>query len=180
MTTCSHAVLMASYNEWMNTKVYEAAAKLPPQELATDRKAFFGSIIGTLNHIAVADTAWLKRFAMHPSHPAALDSVRRLPAPSSLDQILFADLAALLDRRRLLDAAIKAWAAALTEQDLQHVLHYANMKGIAAQKRMSSLIVHFFNHQTHHRGQATALLHQAGQDVGVTDLLALIPNEVET
>ena len=180
MTTCSHAVLMASYNEWMNAKVYEAAAKLPPQELAADRRAFFGSIIGTLNHIAVADTSWLKRFAKHPSHHAALDPVRRLPAPVSLDQILFADLAALLERRKLLDAAIKAWAAALTEQDLQHGLHYANMKGIVAQKRMSSLIVHFFNHQTHHRGQATALLHQAGQDVGVTDLLALIPNEVET
>jgi hypothetical protein len=37
--------------------------------------------------------------------------------------------------------------------------------------------LHLFNHQTHRRGQATSLLFQAGLDVGVTDLLALIPEE---
>lgn len=177
MTTCSHIVLMASYNEWMNAKLYEAAGKLSPQELAADRKAFFGSILGTLNHIVVGDTAWLKRFATHPAGYRSLDSVRRLPAPVSLDQIVFADFGALLTHRRMLDEVIKRWAAELAEADLPHVLHYANMKGIAGQMRFSSLVMHFFNHQTHHRGQATTLLHQAGHDVGVTDLLALIPNE---
>lgn len=177
MTTCSHIVLMATYNEWMNAKVYEAAGKLSPQELTADRKAFFRSILGTLNHIVVADTAWLKRFATHPAGYPALDPVRRLPAPASLDQVLFTDFGALMAHRTMLDASIRRWAAELAEQDLPHVLHYANMKGIAAQKRFSSLIMHFFNHQTHHRGQVTTLLHQAGQDVGVTDLLALIPNE---
>ena len=44
-------------------------------------------------------------------------------------------------------------------------------------KRFSGLVLHFFNHQTHHRGQVTTLLSQFGQDVGVTDLLALLPNE---
>ena len=179
MTTCSHIVLMATYNEWMNAKVYEAAGKLSPQELAADRGAFFRSILGTLNHIVVADTAWLKRFATHPANYAALQMVRRLPAPTSLDQVLFTDLGALLEHRKMLDAGIKRWAGDLAEQDLAHILHYANMKGIAARKRFSSLIMHFFNHQTHHRGQATTLLHQAGEDVGVTDLLALIPNEAD-
>jgi len=59
------------------------------------------------------------------------------------------------------------------------VLHYANTKGVKSQKRFSSLLMHFFNHQTHHRGQATTLLFQAGQDVGATDLLVLIPNETQ-
>jgi uncharacterized damage-inducible protein DinB len=177
MITRSHVALMAAYNEWMNARLYAAAARLPAAELAADRKAFFGSIIGTLNHIVVGDTFWLKRFATHPSRHAALDPVRALPLPASLDAVLFAELAPLLERRTLLDGVINALAAALTEEDLRHVLHYANTKGVAAQKPMSSLLVHFFNHQTHHRGQATALLHQAGQDMGVTDLLALIPNE---
>lgn len=177
MTTCSHIVLMASYNEWMNAKLYEAAGRLSPQDLAADRKAFFRSILGTLNHIVVADTAWLKRFATHPAGFRSLDPVRQLPLPVSLDQILFEDFGALLAHRKMLDEVIKRWAGELAEADLEHVLHYANMKGIAAQKRLVSLVMHFFNHQTHHRGQATALLHQAGQDVGVTDLLALIPNE---
>ncbi|MBS0336350.1 MAG: DinB family protein [Proteobacteria bacterium] len=177
MSTPAQAVMMAAYNEWMNARLYEAAAKLPAAELAKDRGAFFGSILGTLNHLVVGDTLWLKRFAAHPSNPAALDPVRALAQPTALNQVLFTDLAELRARRDLLDKAIVAWAAGLSDADLAHVLHYANSKGIRSQKRFSSLITHFFNHQTHHRGQATTLLFQAGQDVGVTDLLALIPNE---
>jgi len=179
MITPGQAVLMAAYNEWMNDKLYAAAGKLGAAALAADRKAFFGSIIGTFNHIVVADTIWLKRFALHPSRHAALDPVRALPAPAALDTVLFAELQALREHRRLLDAVIKAWAAALSEADLRHVLHYANTKGVAAQKRFGSLVLHFFNHQTHHRGQASTLLFQAGEDVGVTDLLMLIPNEAD-
>lgn len=179
MITWEYPVLMASYNQWMNARLYEAAGKLSAQELAADRKAFFGSIIGTLNHIAVADTIWLQRFAMHPSNHAALDAVRQMPVPGSLDTILFKDIGAMARHRIMLDEVISRWAAALTEADLQHVLHYKNIKGVAAQKRFASLLVHFFNHQTHHRGQAATLLSQAAQDLGVTDLLALIPNEIE-
>jgi len=180
MTTTSQAVLMAAYNEWMNTKLYDAAERIPAEELAQDRGAFFGSIIGTLNHLVVGDTIWLKRFAAHPSNPKALDPVRALPQPAALNEIVFADLARLAHRRKVIDAAINAWAAGLTQADLDHVLHYANTKGVRSQKRFSTLLMHFFNHQTHHRGQASTLLFQAGQDVGATDLLALIPNETQT
>tara|TARA_R100000900_G_C3351441_1_gene166556 strand:- start:39 stop:206 length:168 start_codon:yes stop_codon:yes gene_type:complete len=54
MSLTDHFKLLATYNQWMNTKLYEAAAQLSPQELAADRGAFFGSILGTLNHILVA------------------------------------------------------------------------------------------------------------------------------
>ena len=77
----------------------------------------------------------------------------------------------------MLDSTISAWVKVVTDQDLDHVLHYANSKGVISDKQFFSLVMHFFNHQTHHRGQATTLLMQAGVDVGVTDLLMLIPNE---
>jgi len=177
MSSPSHFKLLAEYNGWMNAKVYETAARIAPAELERDRGAFFGSIIGTLNHLVVTDTMWLKRFAAHPADPPALEPVRSLPAPTALSQILFTDLGELASRRKQIDAAIVDWAAALTQADLDHVLDYANSKGIRSRKRMSRLVTHFFNHQTHHRGQATTLLSQAGQDVGTTDLLALIQNE---
>lgn len=75
----------------------------------------------------------------------------------------------------MLDGIIKGWAASVTQADLDHVLQYASMKGVVSRKRFGDLLLHFFNHQTHHRGQATTLLTQAGQDVGTTDLLLLIP-----
>jgi uncharacterized damage-inducible protein DinB len=177
MTTCSHIALMADYNQWMNNKIYTAARGLPAEALAAERQAFFGSIIGTLNHLVVADTIWLQRFATHSAGHSVLEPISRLPAPTALNTLLFADIEALTDHRLRLDDTIKQWAAQLTEADLLETLHYRNMKGVAAAKRFSSLIMHFFNHQTHHRGQVSTLLFQAGVDIGVTDLLALIADE---
>jgi len=177
MSTCDHIGLMAAYNEAMNDKLYAAAARLPPAALFEDRKAFFGSLFATLNHVAVADTIWLKRFCSHPAHQAALDALRDGAAPAALTQPLATDLPGLLAVRRRLDGIIRQWAADLTPADLDHVLCYANTRGVVSNKRYASLILHFFNHQTHHRGQATTLLMQSGVDVGVTDLLMLIPNE---
>jgi uncharacterized damage-inducible protein DinB len=175
----NHFELMAAYNEWMNAKLYAAAAALPPAELVTHRGAFFGSILGTFNHLVVGDRIWLGRFAMHPSRHSALEQLRGLPQPSSLDEILFANFEELAAHRIMLDRVIIEWARSLSEADLEHVLCYQTMKGVTHMKRFSSVVLHFFNHQTHHRGQITALLHQAGKDVGVTDLLVLIPNANE-
>lgn len=174
---CAHAALMGQYNAWMNAKLYDAAATLSPEALALDRGAFFGSILGTLNHLVVSDTIWLKRFATHQAESNMLQGVRELPAPTALNQLLFTDFAALREHRQLLDTTIQAWAVALTEVDLAQTLHYTTTKGEAKAKNMGSLVMHLFNHQAHHRGQATTLLTQAGVDVGETDLLALIPNK---
>lgn len=177
MSLKNHFELLASYNQWMNSKIYEAAGQLGTDELAQDRRAFFGSILGTLNHILVADIIWLKRFATHPHSQSSLREVVELPHPSRLDQILFDDFAALSERRVWLDRQISSWVSELSDDDLDLVLSYRNTKGVVGNKRLSSLILHLFNHQTHHRGQVTTLLSQAGKNVEVTDLLALIPDE---
>nr|WP_218176725.1 DinB family protein [Pseudomonas costantinii] len=169
-----HIALMANYNQWMNRKVYDAAGKLTDAELTADRHAFFGSILGTLNHLTLGDTVWLKRFAQHPAEFPALEALSAIALPSNLKQLAFANLRELSTRRTWLDQLIIDWAHSLRETDLDHRLHYHNMRGIAADKPFFSLLVHFFNHQTHHRGQVTTLLTQAGVDVGDTDLLALI------
>jgi uncharacterized damage-inducible protein DinB len=176
MLTCSQVVLLASYNTWMNSNLYKAAATLAPEEIAADRKAFFGSLLGTLNHIAVGDTVWLKRFATHPGNHSALEPILGRATPTALDQLLFDGLPALWEYRQQLDRTIEEWAASLSENDLMQPLSYKSMKGIAAAKPFSGLVLHFFNHQTHHRGQATVLLSQAGVDVGITDLLMLVPD----
>jgi uncharacterized damage-inducible protein DinB len=176
MSELDHVVLLAKYNTWMNAKLYEAAATLPPEALHDNRGAFFGSLMGTLNHIVAGDTIWLQRFAAHPAPFPELDPVRALSRPAALNAPFSDNLTALHAHREMLDGVIERWVGALTDQHLRHVLHYRNSQGAMA-KRLSLLLVHFFNHQTHHRGQASTLLSQAGVDIGVTDLLALIPNE---
>lgn len=172
-----HLRLLSRYNQWMNDKLYSTAAQLPADELDRDRGAFFGSLLGTLNHIMVADIIWLQRFSEHPAQHPALDQVRAMPKPQALAQTLLDDFTALSAERRNLDATIIGWCEQLNTSDLEYKLAYRNMKGEAAVKNLASLMLHFFNHQTHHRGQATTLLSQQGLDVGVTDLVTLIASE---
>jgi len=172
-----HLRLLSRYNQWMNDKLYSTAAQLPADELGRDRGAFFGSLLGTLNHIMVADIIWLQRFSEHPAQHPALDQVRAMPKPQALAQTLLDDFTALSAERRNLDTTIIGWCEQLNTSDLEYKLAYRNMKGEAAVKNLASLMLHFFNHQTHHRGQATTLLSQQGLDVGVTDLVTLIASE---
>lgn len=160
----------------MNTKVYDAAATLSAEELTENSGAFFGSIIGTLNHIVVADTIWLKRFAPVLQTHQELNFIRDLNQPQSLDGTLFSSIEELYERRKMLDNTLLQLAKSMTVTELNQALSYTNTKGIAATKNLFSLLMHVFNHQTHHRGQVTTLLSQAGIDVGVTDLVAIIPN----
>ncbi|MCG7535238.1 DinB family protein [Pseudoalteromonas sp. OOF1S-7] len=170
--------LLADYNQWMNQKLYTAAAQLSDAALKQDRGAFFGSILGTLNHLVVADLIWLKRYAACEACAGALAAVVAQPGPTSLDQCLFHDLAQLTDYRQWLDAQILGLLQDLQDSDLTSILTYRNSQGVTYHKPFASLLVHFFNHQTHHRGQVSTLLCQAGEDIGATDLVLLIDDIV--
>ncbi|MRW85618.1 DUF664 domain-containing protein [Pseudoduganella sp. FT26W] len=175
MSATEHFTLLARYNAGMNQQLYDAAAKLPAGEFTANRKAFFGSLAGTLNHLLTADTLWLKRFAAHPAQFAALQAVRDTPQPASLAHSFGDDLPTLRAHRERLDAVISALAAQLTEADLAQPFEYRSTRGDIYCKEFGLVLLHFFNHQTHHRGQASTLLTQAGVDLGVTDIIVLVP-----
>ena len=175
--TPQSASLISHYNRWMNQRMYEAALSLPEAEVVRDRGAFFGSIYLTLNHIAVGDTVWLHRFAQHEGMSALRADMAAFAVPTSLRQELAPSLQGLHAYRQALDAVIERWAGTLTPVLLSSTLTYRNMAGQASSRCFGHLIQHFFNHQTHHRGQVSTLLFQAGVDVGMTDLLGVIPQE---
>lgn len=143
---------LAAYNEWSNTRLYDAVARLSDADYRKNCGAFFGSLHGTLNHLLVADRIWMDRFM-------ALSC----PAPA-LDTILFEELFALRNARAAEDTRIRAFVEALTEADLEAEISYINSTGQAFSHTLRSALDHFFNHQTHHRGQAHGLLtHLAGK-----------------
>jgi uncharacterized damage-inducible protein DinB len=155
---------MARYNTWMNGKLYACCARLTDGERKQDMGAFFKSIHGTLNHLLLADRIWMGRFVGPPLMPA------------SLAEELYADFDELSRERTKMDAEIEAYVARLTDADLAVDLRYQSVLYGPRVTPMTAAIMHFFNHQTHHRGQLTTLLMQRGIDPGVTDLLAL-PDE---
>ena len=165
---------MAKYNQWINSQFYQAAEQLSQEELDQDRGAFFGSISGTLNHILVGDILWLRRFANHPAKLICLNAMQDHEMPTSLDQQLYKNFEDLHQARQSIDQIIRALCDEIQELDFEHMLSYSNSKGLPFQKNFGSLLQHFFNHQTHHRGQVSTLLYQQGIDVGVTDLLVRI------
>lgn len=161
----------------MNRSLFASAAKLPAEEIKADKGAFFGSILGTLNHLAVADTIWLKRFSAHAAGAAALQPMSEVPLPTRLNETLFSDLSSLQGYREWLDELIIKFVASLGEEVLSQPLVFSSLKGMQSARNFHAVLVHFFNHQTHHRGQVTTLLFQSGVDPGPTDLLVLVPAE---
>ena len=153
---------LARYNTWMNERLYAVSANLPDAVRNEDRGAFFRSIHGTLNHLLLGDRLWLSRF------------LSREFRVSTLADELYADFAELRRERAKTDAEILEWVETLDEGRLALPLKFRSMVG--SRERSFPLwfaMQHFFNHQTHHRGQVTTLLMQAGVDPGVTDLLWL-------
>ncbi|NBC31862.1 MAG: DUF664 domain-containing protein [Alphaproteobacteria bacterium] len=152
---------MARYNRWQNRNLYGAADGLDDAARRADRGAFFGSIHGTLNHILWADFAWMSRLAGWPPPSGPLDT-------SAEEVAGWDDLKTV---RAETDDRIIAWADALTPEGLQGDLTWRSM---SVQKTFTTpvwvCITHFFNHQTHHRGQVHAMLTAAGARPHDTDL----------
>lgn len=166
IVNCGYVRTMAAYNAEMNERLYMAASRLDDTMRRADRGAFWRSIHGTFNHLLWADQIWMSRF----------DNWEKPTKPSGSE--LFAEFPELWKARREADAAISVWAyridAAWLDSDLTW---FSGAAGREITMAKGLLVAHFFNHQTHHRGQAHALLTAAGEKTGDMDMF-LIPEVV--
>ena len=142
----------AAYNRQVNQQFYATCAELSDAQRREDRNVFFRSVHGTLNHLLLVDRLWLGGFTENPV------------AFSSLDAELYADFDELRAEREKTDAFIVEWADTLTMEELERPFSER------LDFPMWLAVSHFFNHQTHHRGQLSALLSQHGKDYGLTDM----------
>ncbi len=154
--------MMARYNTLANQRLYETYARLSDSERKKARPAFFDSIHGTLNHIMVGDRIWLARFAGE-----------EIPS-THLDTILYEDFDELRRARVSEDKRIEAFASGLNEEFLGGTIRYVNNEGKIYDDPIALLVAHFFNHQTHHRGQIHDMLTQTDVPPPVLDLHRVI------
>jgi uncharacterized damage-inducible protein DinB len=170
MITPAYARTMAAYNAEMNRRLYGAAGRLGDAERRAPRGAFWGSIHGTLAHILWGDHQWMSRFDNWP---------RPVPPIKESDRLI-EDFAELCAARQKADSDISAWAAKIDQPWLdEDLVWFSGAAGREMRMPKRLLVTHFFNHQTHHRGQAHALITAAGQETGDTDLFLLIPQIVQ-
>jgi uncharacterized damage-inducible protein DinB len=152
---------LARYNAWANTRLYDAAVALGDAACRAPRPAaYFGSLLGTLNHVLVGDRVWLGRIEGVPS------GIERL------DRILHDDLPALRAAREACDRRIGEVLDRTTEADLAGLLRYRSITNPKDHEVPLGLVWgHVFNHQTHHRGQAHALIKDTGREPPALDLI---------
>jgi uncharacterized damage-inducible protein DinB len=149
---------LARYNRLANERLYDACARLDDDARKQPRPAFFGSIHGTLNHIMVGDRVWLARFEGGS-------------APSTgLDAILYDSFDVLRAARIAEDRRIEDFFAGVGDDFLSGSIRYRNNEGRMFDDPVAMLAVHFFNHQTHHRGQVHDMLTQTDVPPPVLDL----------
>lgn len=155
-----HFMMLAAYNQWANNRIYDAAAELTDEEFSRDVGAFFGSMMGTLNHLLVTDRIWMKRFTGEGD------------APSRLDAILHKAFPVLRTMRENEDRRILDWIEPLDAKALAGRFTYmtaTDMRTIS--QRLPPALDHLFNHQTHHRGQAHMILTILGKPSVQLDLI---------
>jgi uncharacterized damage-inducible protein DinB len=162
MITTAYVTTMARYNAWQNGNLLAGAAMLDDARRRAEIGLFFGSIMATMNHLLWGDRSWLHRFA-----GTGEPRVRSIAESVSL----CADWAELASERERTDRLILAWATALDPAWLDDTLTWWSAAAGREITRPRPLVVtHFFNHQTHHRGQLHAALTAAGVATEVTDL----------
>ncbi len=158
MINAGYVAEMAAYNRWQNKVVFGLCDPLGEARRREDLGLFFGSLHRTLAHILQVD-GWI------------LDTITgRSPPPLDFSAIGHETWDSLRKRRQATDDRIDG----LTQQEpawFSEVLAVYNPRlGRTRHMPRTLFLMQMFNHQTHHRAQATTALHGLGIDYGCTDL----------
>lgn len=165
------ARLMARYNTHANAQMNKVLATLGPAEWEKDRGGYFPTLAALVGHIYTADVHWMVRFtALRP-----FASVKGAPFdfPPAFGDRVFPSFIDYLPKRQALDAKLEAFLGEITPADIPKDLEYRNSRGETLTKNVGGLLLHVFNHQTHHRGAIAQVLDQMGVANDYSNLNAL-------
>lgn len=161
MITPAYARTMTRYNAEMNRRLYGAAERLGEAKRREDGGAFWKSIHGTLSHIYWGDCMWMSR----------IDGWEKPAVPIRESDRFVEDFEELARRRVEADRRLEDWASRLDPEWLKgNLAWYSGALERHLAHPRTLVVAHLFNHQTHHRGQAHALVTRAGETTGDTDL----------
>ena len=144
-----HIRRMALNNAWANATVYGALQGLSDADFAAPRPGFFGSLKETLNHIHQVDLYYINALESGGLGRSVYDVADQ----SSVNT--------LAQYQADADARLTAFCHALDDADLP-LIRQTERKDCMAPERVDALLLHLFQHQIHHRGQAHTQILDAG------------------
>jgi uncharacterized damage-inducible protein DinB len=149
------------YNYWAHTKILEAAEQVNEAQLSEETRDGYGSLHGTLVHMLSAEWIWRSRW--QGTSPTGDLREEDLPTPR-----------ALRERWREEEQQMRAFLAALREEDVQRVVRYTNTRGQTYAAPLWQMMGHLVNHQTQHRSEVAVILSRLGHSPGDLDLLIFL------
>ena len=166
-------VLLAKYNKTANEKMDAVIKTLSPSEWDKPLGGFFKSLRGVCSHIYVCDFNYCKRFSSLRDFTVFKESFFNRD-PYSFSETLFADMGEYLKKRPEMDAKLSAFTGELRDDDMNSILKYKDSKGNPVEKGFGGLVMHNFNHDTHHRGMISIYLELLGKDNDFNSLAAVL------
>jgi uncharacterized damage-inducible protein DinB len=148
MELISYFQMLSRYNRIANERLYHACAELPLNDYVQHRQGSFGSIQGLLNHLLLGDSIWMARFEGGGTNTPRLNT------------ILHEKFEELRPAREEMDRRIEEFFNNLDGSFLTRSFSYINNQGKPYVESALVAVGHFFNHQTHHRGQVHVMLSQ--------------------
>jgi uncharacterized damage-inducible protein DinB len=155
-------VAYSRYNRKANAAVFDAIAEMGAEELRHPIKAYYPTIVQTLGHAMRSDIKWLGRLSAFRASPVPKDAASPFSTDDAIDpEKAIAGLGGFVGLRSRVDEAIVAAISAIPEgafaEDFEIEWGNGTMKRVLWQ-----LLMQWFNHQTHHRGQASIQLDELG------------------
>jgi uncharacterized damage-inducible protein DinB len=164
--------LFAKYNEMTNRKMNELILTLSEEQWNMHFGGFFSSIKSLCNHIYISDFNWLKRFAKLREFDFCNASVFK--ENIQFGTIVIETIKVYETKRNELDEYIKKFINEITDKDINSVLEYTDSHGTMHKKNIDGLILHMFNHETHHRGMISIYLEEMKIDNNYSNLADIL------
>ncbi len=138
--------LLARNNAWANARLLSACTALAPEEWSAPRTGFFPSLRATIEHVHAVDLYYVDAMTGGGHGRSLYHNAPPFPDPIAAQRHMEPQ-----------DAALVAFCDGLTPQDLGRQVPTDRGKQ-TVMERLDHLLLHLFQHQIHHRGQAHAML----------------------
>jgi len=164
--------LLARYNAHANVEMGRVLAGLEEEEWNRAMGGYYPSVRSLCSHVFASDFTWLRRFCR--LRPFAVERHAIFKKNLAHGDLLFPAFRDWEADRKALDECFSRFADELRPEELAQQLRYTNLKGVDQQRQLGGLLLHVFNHQTHHRGMIALYLDLLGKENDFSNLFVLI------
>lgn len=162
----------ARCNAAINAAMIEAIEKAGLEPFELELSGYFFKTLGSiLEHVYVSDLNWLKAFTDLVPYGAGF-AADFGPIPAYGEKV-FSSLAGYKEARARLDAFISDYCGKIDDELLSKSVSRQLRDGTRLDRDAGKALVHFFNHQTHHRGQVSCVLDELNVENNYSNMIFL-------